>query len=350
MKLNTTWSLLMSLSLFAGLSCQQQSAKSDSEVRVLDSEEDHADDVLTAECQETKIDPGAKRPFRKETSRSLVAAGQVSHHAADVLIREGEKINLKAHFAYAKFGSELLDEEVDVYFLYACGADWLKVGSFRTSGAVLPSDKGGNLSFELSELLPRPLGPGHYRIVFIVAGDHSSTELAIEVLKPETPLVVADIDGVLTSGQWKPETAAASSARYEAQPGAAAMLQAFLRRGYAIHYLTARPAWMTQASRLWLREKGFPEGVVRTSAAELSPEAGIEFKRDDLKQMREQLELVPCFAFGHKASDVSLFGEAGIQVSRSYYFDLVGDAAGGKTHKDYKSLLTLAQQAPLRCP
>lgn len=350
-------SSLLCLFMTLSLGCRRSQAPLDSAVQADTSDDEGG---LQVECVETSVEPGPVRPFTHPASKALAAKGTPLHSGRDLMVRQGDAIPISAAFTYGISGAELGDEEVDVYFLRACGVDWEKLGVFKTGAAVAPATKAtaassagesraGRISFELNQVLKQKLDPGHYRLQFFVGGDRSSTELALEVLAKDGAIVVTDIDGTLTLSDLSNSKATANGSPSRL-PGSAELLQTFFKQGYAIAYLNVRPEWMTQASREWLEAEGFPPGVVIGSQERVKAAAELTFKKQALEQLKAATKRVPCFAFGSKLSDVQSYQSAGISPGRTYFYGLVGDSAGGTVHSNYKNLSNIADFPVSSCP
>lgn len=281
--------------------------------------------------------------------------GGANHRARDVIARAGQDLTLHAKFTYKFLDKDMKGEKVDIYLVENCSKKFQKLGSVTTSyddqNPTIENvrDSGGRIFPKLSQLGIRGGLPiGRYQVFYVVPADNSYAESYIEVVAPNQKYVLSDIDGTLTSS----ELAAAShiiNISPSAHPGAAEALGALAARGYKIFYLTARPEWLMPATRQWLKEKNFPKGAIHTTDSKIGAqgEAAIAFKKAQIALLKAQTGITPSYAFGNKQSDVDAFGESGIPAANSYYFDLKGDAKGGKIHKDYRKLVPELSKANL---
>jgi len=132
-----------------------------------------------------------------------------------------------------------------------------------------------------------------------------------EVPAPAGPLrqmVVLDIDGTLTPRDLDV---------FEVRPGAAAVVQAYAAKGYALVYVTTRIPGLQTALPKWLATHGFPPGPlhVAQSADERADAAG--FKAAVLSRYREagwQL----AYAYGDSGSDFEAYARVGIPAARVF--------------------------------
>lgn len=287
----------------------------------------------------------ASKGFQSVYNRMISTFGRANHRGRDVLVRKGDPFWIHAKFAFGLNDADLKGEEVWLYLCDNQSQTWSPLGSATTTRdhehptVENVQDSGGRIYVQAEERLSETLTWGKNRVKLVVAGDHSSTELDIQVIPDTTRVVVTDIDGTLTES----EIAAATEVlgrQPAAHPGAAELMQEFHQRGYAIFYLTARAEWMMYYTRAWLRDKGFPTGTIHTTVAKFgaSGNAAGDFKIGELAQLHAQTGLVPTYAFGNKGSDVRAFRAAGIAPQKSYYFKLQESAQGGVIHENYRDL------------
>ena len=312
---------------------------------------------LPPACDAALPDFGSARGFKNNSSKITAAIGSPRHRGRDLFLLEGADAWVLGKFSYGTLDDDIKGEDVDVYLLRGCGSIWKFVGTFATTEdgdhaeVHGVEDTGGRIFVDLTDEGLAPLELGRHRIVMVVAGDLTYTDQFIEVVSPQTRVVVTDIDGTLTSSEYAALTDVVGLPPAEAHPGAADMLWAFAERGYEIFYLTARPEWMAPLSREWLPLRGFPPGVLHTTLSKAGAlgSAAVEYKSDELAWLHTHTGIVPSYGFGNKDSDVSAYVGGGIDPSGCYYFELDGDAQGGTIHDDYTQLVSMAEQAPLAC-
>ena len=139
---------------------------------------------------------GPKRKWNHSVSSPLiVASGFANHRGRDFFFAPGDPQWVIGKFAYGLSDKDLKEEEVDVYLLRNCSGSWEKLttASTTTDGShatVLGTDdSGGRIYYQIPK--SKELGLGRHRIHLVVAGDHSNTDLFIEVVKPTTRFFVS---------------------------------------------------------------------------------------------------------------------------------------------------------------
>ncbi|WP_437930763.1 phosphatidylinositol transfer protein [Sorangium sp. So ce291] len=295
------------------------------------------------------------RGFRHTRSRH-VASGWPRHRGRDLFVRaEGPQWAI-AKFAYGPQDDDLEDEDIEAYLLRGCSGDWERLGAFRTSDDdhLHPTtegipDTGGRVYLDLTA--GRRLEPGRHRVHLAVAGDGTSADLFIEVLPPGARVAVTDIDGTLTSGEVAMVGELLGGAPPAAHPGAAEAMHALAGSGVYLFYVTARPEWLVGSTRVWLREQGFPPGILHTTIGVTGAfgRAAARYKTIELGWLKARTGIVPSFGFGNMPSDVATYTAAGIAPSHCYYHDLGGDLRGGVRHDDYRRLARALFSRPAAC-
>jgi hypothetical protein len=255
---------------------------------------------------------GTRAPFRHLRSRTASRLG-AAHRGRDQLVREGEVAYAMAKFAYGPTDKDLEDEDVEVYLQTNCGGPATLIGTATTNapldeevasrvaaGAIggSPSQGDGRVTLSLG-VLPR----GRHRVVFVVRGDGSRTEATIDVVAPSTKIVVTDIDGTQTGSEFEEVGAFLRGRQPSAQPGGAALLRALALRGYVPFYLTARPEQLTERTRRFLAENGYPPGPLHTTRGLGALHgAAAAFKTAELADLRAG-GLRPSVLLGNQPSD-----------------------------------------------
>jgi hypothetical protein len=286
-------------------------------------------------------------------------SGPRRHRGRDLFLLEGQEAWVLGKFAYGALDGDIQDEDVDVYLLRDCGsgAPWESLGTYRTTkDGAHPTvegveDTGGRVFVNLSDTGTKSLGKGRHRILMVLAGDLSTTDQYIEVISPETQVVVTDIDGTLTTSEYASATDVVGLPISEAHVGSPEVMRAFAQRGYHIFYLTARAEWMMPITREFLAKREFPEGVVHTTLTGLGATGGAatDYKTRELGDLATKTGITPSYAFGNKDSDVQAYGNAGIAPTGCYYYELGSDPKGGTDHANYSALVPMASSAPFAC-
>lgn len=297
---------------------------------------------------------GAKRDWEHTTSSFVVATGSPHHRGRDAIYTVGEAQWIIGKFAYGTSDKDLEDEDVDVWLDRGCGGAWEKLGTTRTTeeGAHAAvegvEDSGGRIYFQMPA--GKELAVGRHRVRVVVAGDHSSADLLIDVVAKNAPVLVSDVDGTLTSSETAEFPALAQGELPDAQPDAAAVISALLKKGYRPIYLTARPEWLTDRTKQFLAAKGFPPGIVHTTTGLTGAlnDAAAQFKSAELALIGKK-GLAIHWAFGNKESDTDAYDAANVQPKSQRVFLQVDDAHGGRRIEKYADLLGDAQNATLAC-
>lgn len=310
------------------------------------------DDQCEASLPPLDRNAHAKSEFKHGASK-ILALGQSPHHRGrDVLIREGEPVWALAKFTYGPFDQGIADEKIAVYFSMNCNGQWNQLGEGLTSDGHQHEpvygvkDDRGRFSFNLSKANNGNLPLGRHKVAFVVLADQTMTSLYVNVVSREAHIVVTDVDGTLTNSEYAAVNQIISGAMPDSHPGAAALMKLFKEKNYYVYYLTARPEWLMDGTRQWLKNKGFPLGTINTTQSFFGANGSEaeKFKITELHQLRELTGIVPKYAFGNKSSDVSAFTRSDIAADRSYYFHLQGDPMGGHNHRNYNQLFDIIKK------
>lgn len=289
-------------------------------------------------CPAAALESGARRPFRRASSRVVTALGAPRHRATDALVRDGGTATVRARFLYGPTHKDLGGEDVDVWVLRSC-ARWERAGATVT-------DDEGNARFELRA---SDLGPGLHRVRFVLAGDGSSADALVDVLAPSGRFFVTDVDGTITTTETTEWGSVLKGTISDVHPDAARVANALAARGYRPLYLSARPDWLAPRTHELLDHHGFPPGIVRVTPHDRGAwgAAAAEFKSSVLAELGAQ-GLVPSWGFGNKPSDTDAYERAGITPPSHRIFYRLDDAHGGRRIATYGELLP--ELASLPCP
>jgi len=314
---------------------------------------------LRPACATAPPDPGPKGSFRHWDSGRF---GGPNHRGRDLFLKPGQTQWALAKFAYGAPtpDDDLKDEDVDVWLLRDCAGSWEKLGTYRTTEDGAHSteegvvDTGGRIYVNLTSTLTVPLGVGRHRLHYVVRGDLSKTDQYIEVLPEGAKIVVTDIDGTLSSSESASWSEAFGGTPPGANPGSPEALTTLAKRGYYIFYLTARPEFFVQKTRDWLKDKGFPLGIVHTSFSHIGEtgSSAIDYKSAELLMLKDKTGIVPAYGFGNTASDTNSYDNAKIMpASNRYFFKYNTDLKGGTYHDDYTKLVPAFSSLPITsCP
>jgi phosphatidate phosphatase PAH1 len=266
------------------------------------------------------------------------------HRGRDQLVTEGEPQWLIGKFTYGMTDVVLEGEDVDVFVERGCAGSWEKLGTaittydgqHRTVEGV--EDNGGRVYFEIPA--EKALGLGRHRARLVVAGDHSDTDLIIDVVRPGAPIFVSDVDGTLTSSEAAETWRFLMGSVPRAQPCAAEALSALAAKGYRPVYLTARPEWLTERTRAFLSKRGFPTGVIHTTTKGSGGvgEGAARFKAAELAGMRAKGVAID-WVFGNQPSDTDAYDAAMIEPRDHRVFLGLHDRHGGRRIEGYEDIL-----------
>lgn len=297
---------------------------------------------------------GATKDWEHFSSSVIVASGSAHHRGRDAIYVTGDAQWIIGKFAYGTSDKDLKDEDVDIYVERGCAGAWEKLGTTRTTqeGAHAKvegvDDTGGRVYFQVPA--GKELALGRHRVRLVVAGDHTSADLLVDVVPKNAAVLVSDVDGTLTSSETAEYPALLTGALPDAQPDAAAVLTALVKKGYRPIYLTARPEWLTARTREFLAERGFPPGIVHTTTGLTGAlnGAAADFKSAELALIASK-GLVVKWAFGNQPSDTDAYDAAQIQPKSQRVFLELDDAYGGRRIEKYADILPDAQSAPAAC-
>jgi phosphatidate phosphatase PAH1 len=296
----------------------------------------------------------ATRSWSHFTTEIIVHTGDAHHRGRDAIYTVGEPQWIIGKFAYGLTDKDLEDEEVDIWVERGCGGAWEKLGTARTTDggnhATVEgvSDSGGRIYFQMPA--GRELAVGRHRVRLVVAGDHTSADLLVDVVPKNAPVFVSDVDGTLTSSENAEFPALLTGNLPDAQPDAAAVLSALAKKGYRPIYVTARAEWLTNRTHEFLAARGFPPGIVHTTTG-LTGETGdsaAAFKSGELAAIVKK-GLAIKWAFGNQPSDTNAYDSVDIEPKNQRIFLQVTDSHGGRRIEKYADLLPDAEGAKSAC-
>jgi hypothetical protein len=254
-------------------------------------------------------DAGPSRGFRHFSSTVTSHLGGAVHRGLDLVTSASDAAQrIEGWMSYTIVDKALEDEDVDVF---ACRAGaWRAVGTART-------DDEGHFALTLAAADRLPIG---LRDLFVsVQGDRTGVGLVAFVAPAQSPLVVSDVDGTLTSSENAFLETILLGVEPGARAGAAHALAATAARGYQPIYVTARGSQYTTATRAWLDHQGFPRGPVRLSPSFITLPGSdtVDYKAQTIGALRAA-GLALAAGIGNRASDVTAYGRAGVAASRTF--------------------------------
>jgi hypothetical protein len=303
-------------------------------------------------------DLGPLRPWKDPVSSAIAFApfGNAGdhHRGRDLVVVEGEDQWIIGKFAYGLTDKDLKGEEVDIYVERGCAGRWDKLGSARTTqdGEHAPvfgiEDTGGRIYFQIPQDRQLPLG--RHRVRLVVAGDHTTADMLVEVVTKETPMFVSDVDGTLTSSEFVEFKKLLTGKLPDAQPDAAKALTELVARGFHPIYLTARPEWLTHRTREFLADRGFPPGIIHTTTTVTGAIGGAaaEFKKKELVDLSSK-GLNIRWAFGNRPSDDDAYRAASFADFVHFIFLGMKNPRDGQRIDHYSEILAEIADEPPRC-
>jgi hypothetical protein len=139
----------------------------------------------------------------------------------------------------------------------------------------------------------------------------SSTSTTSTTAPPSTgrDVVVFDIDGTLTTDEGSNAV----------QPDAPAAVNAFVRKGYAVVYVTARwRAVQESSTRSWLSSNGFPDlPLYMSSTLLLDDQSKVTYKTQTLTTIEQGTPEV-VGAYGDSSSDFTAYANVGVPTARVF--------------------------------
>ena len=125
---------------------------------------------------------------------------------------------------------------------------------------------------------------------------------------PGVPSVVFDIDGTLTPTPVN---------IFGVRPDAARAVQAYVDKGYAVIYATARPLLFEDYTRNWLATNGFPDRPLYMATLEQSADPA-PYKTALLSQLEADEDRVFVYGYGDSTTDFTAYANVGIPVDHTW--------------------------------
>lgn len=305
-------------------------------------------------CDAIPPNPGPTIDWQDNQSILITASGGPQHRGRDMFYNPGDAQWVLAKFSYGPTDWDLEGERLDLFLLRDCIGDWEPLGTIDTTyegtheAIEGVEDTGGRMYFQIPPA--QTLGVGRHRVVAIVRGDTTYTDIYLDIVEPSTPIFLADIDGTLTTTETEEFTALLSGSLPLVNPSAPEAMWALVDRGYRPMYLTARPEFLGARTRAFVTERGLPMGVIHTT---LSPtgalgDVAVSYKTEELATLASR-GLVPHWVFGNTSSDADAYDAAGIQPLEQRIFFQYDDEHGGRRIEDYAALVPELQALDLVC-
>lgn len=305
-------------------------------------------------CDTATPPPGALLDWNNTESIFVTNAGEPNHRGRDMFYVPGDEQWVMAKFAYAVNDWDLSGEQIDLWLLRGCEGEWEALGSATTTfddehaEVEGVADTGGRIYFQIPQEAELDLGP--HRVWAVVRGDGTSTNIYIEVVEPETPFFVADVDGTLTTSETEEFAALLSGTLPMVNASAPEVMWALVDKGYRAFYLTARPEFLGERTREFIETRGLPPGLYHTtlSLTGATGASAVTYKSDELDRLAAR-QLVPQWTFGNTSSDADAYEHGGVQPLVQRIFYRYDDAHGGRRIDDYADLLPELQDLEPVC-
>ncbi|MEZ4394867.1 MAG: phosphatidylinositol transfer protein, partial [Polyangiales bacterium] len=110
-----------------------------------------------------------------------------------------------------------------------------------------------------------------------------------------------------------------------------------------------RPEWLEATTHTWLRDNGFPRGIVHTTLGLTGALGGaaLTFKTDEMAALRARFGVAPEIGIGNTDSDAAAYAGQGVRSRFLYRFS--GDLMGGTLVEDYNALAASLRGLPALC-
>lgn len=241
--------------------------------------------------------------------------GAPRHSSQDSLAVPGGRTLVYGKFSYGPLSIDLSSEAIKAW-VWDCQS-WISLGEGITN-----SD--GRV-----EITAPTLPVGVYDVRLQVVGDATVTGSTLWILPEGTHVAVTDIDGTLTTsdGELFREILDGSHVP-TAYPGAVDLIDAHDDLGHVIVYLTGRPYLLSDITREWLADLGFPLGalhvtddVIDAIPSDAQVAAYKQAFLDELTATGFVLDL----AYGNATTDITAYLGADLPPEQIW---IIGDNAG----------------------
>jgi len=267
--------------------------------------------------------PCIKKTYFRHWYNTLFTSSNSPHHSGyDLILNENDSILLRGKFHYGDFRKDLEDEWVSIFMFDFNSPEpkWIFITRILT-------DNDGKLFYHLPK--ESALKKGLYLFKFLVEGDNTSADMYIKILKEKEAYVIFDIDGTLTISDnelIKESFYEFLDVKYNSKAfvDAYKVVNYYNDKGYNILYLTARPPWLISNTLTWLKNNGFPFGILHTNETAMPSAYADTFKSMYLKTIISKGVTINCF-YGNALTDISAYTSIDIQTEKIF---IIGEHAG----------------------
>lgn len=212
------------------------------------------------------------------------AFGYEISYGRDAVVNPGEDQVLEGYvgrgqqYVTALAGTGVRDVAGETVTLFAeIEGAWTELGDVVT-------DAEGAYTFTVPEEFE--FGVGLHRVLAVLNANGLCSEHAVAVYPEGTQGLVTDIDGTLTADDGEFITELGNLSHVPAANIAAdTLMQTWDEKGYRVFYVTARPNIFRWQTRAWLREQGYPFGVVETATDFVFGDTAAEYKTAFLRDV-----------------------------------------------------------------
>lgn len=277
------------------------------------------------------LPPLAQHSFKHYRNYLLSLFFEPHHVVFDEIFNPSDTISIVGKFDYDwLLHKDLKDEWVHAYIYDGQSSNWRYLGKYQTN-------KNGEVTVPLHSL-----PAGNYHVKMVVEGDLSQVDGYLSVINPNQEAIVFDIDGTLTLSDFEMLKEFLKIATASPYSYAKELVEFYRDKNYQLIFLTARPYWMTRATRHWL------ENIIENPAWVLHTKKslfGDEVKADPLKTEKYKADYLKTLidkgiiikrAYGNAKTDIGAYEKVGVNKKDTY---IIGPNAGDKDtqpiHGDY---------------
>lgn len=254
--------------------------------------------------------------FRKWANHLLSVGYAPYHMVHDQIVAEGSAATIIGKFDYdLVMHKDLEGEYVHVYLYGTDMTDWEHLGRYTTDDdgkvyVTIPSKKTGD-----------------YIVRMVVEGDLTSATGYLSVVSPNRQTVLFDIDGTLTTNDFEAVGEYLGVDTADTYPYAADVVNAYINSGYQVVFLSGRPYWVVQSTRIWFDSSGIKPWHLHTNpnsdnVLNMQTQA---YKTAYIKYLQNDVGLKIIRAYGNALTDIAAYADAGIAPEDTY---IIGEHAG----------------------
>ena len=199
----------------------------------------------------------------------------------------------------------IANENVSLWFYDTTAKAWQDLATGTTDG-------GGSYTFDKTNFEAPPGQP-----VYAMLDGDGSCGVHYDYLYPAgTEVAVFDIDGTLTTDNAQVEMELLDETYVpKMNTSANTLTTEWVKKGYPVIYLTARPNAYRAETRAWLTSQGFARGPVLTENAGLAADA---YKTVWLKRMTQTFGWKIAAAYGNEQTDITAYTAVNVPPAKTF--------------------------------